>query len=114
MAYDAKTWAKVKADYETGNFSAPELSEKYTISEPAIKKHIVEERTPCNVCHDPHGISGSQGNSTNHSHLINFDISVVSKSRGKQGRFEFIDNGNYAGQCYLDCHGRNHNPKGYN
>ncbi len=75
-------------------------------------KHIVREDTPCNVCHDPHGISSSQGNSTNNSHLINFDISVVSPD-GRTGRLEFIDKGNFSGECYLRCHGENHSPKRY-
>ncbi|MCP3683545.1 MAG: hypothetical protein GY861_12730 [bacterium] len=44
MAYSATTWAKVKADYESGNYSAPQLYEKYTISEIAIKKKIVDEK----------------------------------------------------------------------
>lgn len=44
MAYPAETWAKVKADYETGNYSVPDLSEKYTISEPAIKLKISDEK----------------------------------------------------------------------
>jgi predicted CXXCH cytochrome family protein len=41
-------------------------------------KHIRGEDTPCNVCHDPHGISSTQGNPTNNSHLMNFDTSIVS------------------------------------
>ena len=39
MAYSTKIWAKVKADYLTGNFSYDDLSEKYRISEPCIRKH---------------------------------------------------------------------------
>ena len=76
------------------------------------KKHVQEEKAPCNICHDPHGISASQGNSTNNSHLINFDTSVVSPD-GKTGRLEFIDQGDYKGECYLRCHGENHSPKSY-
>lgn len=75
------------------------------------KKHIQGEDSPCSLCHDPHGISSSQGNSNNNTHLINFDISIVS-SVG-MGRLEFIDNGTFAGSCYLDCHGKRHNPKSY-
>ncbi|MBN1349206.1 hypothetical protein JXJ21_07345 [candidate division KSB1 bacterium] len=71
------------------------------------RKHIVDVRTPCNVCHDPHGVQG-------HSHLINFNTSVVSKSTGRMGRLEFIDDGTFAGRCYLNCHGWNHNPRSYN
>ncbi|MFQ5700933.1 MAG: hypothetical protein ACE5HU_03725, partial [Acidobacteriota bacterium] len=33
------------------------------------KKHVDREGVSCIVCHDPHGISATQGNSTNNSHL---------------------------------------------
>jgi predicted CXXCH cytochrome family protein len=74
-------------------------------------KHIRGEDTPCNVCHDPHGVSGTQGNSTNNSNLINFDTSVVSP-RGN-GDLRFVDNGNFTGTCYLVCHGFDHNNESY-
>jgi hypothetical protein len=77
------------------------------------RKHIVEENTPCNICHDPHGISSSQGSMTGNSHLINFDISAVNPSTGMMGRLQFIDDGDFAGRCYLNCHGFNHNPRSY-
>ncbi len=75
------------------------------------KKHVVDERTPCNVCHDPHGVSATQGNPTNNSKLINFDTSVVTPS--SSGRLQFIWQGQNRGQCYLRCHGSNHNPFSY-
>jgi hypothetical protein len=74
-------------------------------------KHIRDERTPCNVCHDPHGISSTQGNSTNNSNLINFDLSIVTPS--SSGILRFEDQGLYRGRCYLTCHGENHNPLSY-
>jgi len=70
-------------------------------------KHIREENTPCNVCHDPHGISNTQGNSTNNSNLINFDLSVVSPNN--MGWLYFEDRGTFRGRCSLTCHGRRHN-----
>ena len=73
------------------------------------RKHIVGERTPCNVCHDPHGISGSQGNSVNNTKLINFDTSVVRPS--SSGLLRFESSGTFTGRCYLMCHGENHDPK---
>ncbi|RMF61696.1 MAG: hypothetical protein D6748_01000 [Calditrichaeota bacterium] len=76
------------------------------------KKHVVSEDVPCNACHDPHGISISQGNSTNNSHLINFDISLVSPDPNT-GKLEFQDQGNFKGRCYLECHGEKHSPKSY-
>ena len=44
MAYPAKTWAKVKADYETGNFSVADLWKKYGIAEITIEKRIGNEK----------------------------------------------------------------------
>lgn len=110
------------ADYTTESYQAYELCyqchERNAIvnntsnqhAERVHGAHIVTLQTPCNVCHDPHGV---QGNSTNQSHLVNFDTSVVSQSTGPFGRLEFVDDGNFAGQCYLNCHGRNHNPRRY-
>jgi predicted CXXCH cytochrome family protein len=74
-------------------------------------KHISEYRSPCNVCHDPHGISATQGNMINNSKLINFDTSVVSPSSSGQLRFE--STGTNSGSCYLTCHGADHNPRTY-
>jgi predicted CXXCH cytochrome family protein len=74
-------------------------------------KHITEYRTPCNVCHDPHGISATQGNSTNNSKLINFDTSVVKPTSGGLLKFESL--GTNDGRCYLSCHGESHNPRSY-
>ena len=68
-------------------------------------KHM-EEDTPCNACHDPHGISSTQGNSTNNSNLINFDTSIVSP-RGN-GDLRFVDLGDREGTCYLVCHNEDH------
>lgn len=76
-------------------------------------KHIQDEDTPCVACHDAHGISSSQGNATNNTHLINFNVAIVSQSTGASGRLEFVDEGNFRGSCYLNCHGKNHNPKSY-
>jgi predicted CXXCH cytochrome family protein len=76
------------------------------------RRHIVDEMTPCSVCHDPHGISFSQGNSTNNTNLINFDISVVFPDPNTM-RLEFEDVGTFVGQCYLECHDRAHSPESY-
>jgi predicted CXXCH cytochrome family protein len=69
-------------------------------------KHIRDERTPCNACHDPHGISFTQGNSTNNAHLINFDESIVSAANN--GAFRYESSGLFTGRCYVNCHGQNH------
>ena len=73
-------------------------------------KHIVGAKTPCNACHDPHGVSSSQGNSVNNSNLINFWTGIVTSSGGN---LRFEDQGSNRGRCYLTCHGENHNPFNY-
>lgn len=75
------------------------------------KKHVQDKNAPCSACHDPHGISSTQGNSINNSHLINFDINIVQPNAGGQRRFE--DLGTFAGRCYLSCHGKEHAPETY-
>ena len=75
------------------------------------KKHVVDIRTPCNACHDPHGVSSTQGNITNNSKLINFDTSIVTANSA--GLLKFVSTGTNRGSCYLRCHGENHNPETY-
>ncbi|MFZ4546909.1 MAG: cytochrome c3 family protein [Bacteroidales bacterium] len=75
-------------------------------------KHIVDEKTPCSTCHDAHGVSGTQGNNINNSNLINFWTTIVSASPNN-GAIRFVDQGVKRGQCYLVCHGVNHNPYNY-
>jgi hypothetical protein len=73
------------------------------------RRHIVDIRTPCSVCHDAHGIYRGQGNSINHSNLINFDLSVVFPADTPEGRvLEFEDTGRYEGNCTMECHGFTH------
>jgi predicted CXXCH cytochrome family protein len=69
-------------------------------------KHIRDEDTPCSACHDPHGISHTQGNSTNNAHLINFDVNIVQPHFN--GSFRYESTGVFTGRCYLRCHGQNH------
>ena len=76
-------------------------------------KHVVGERTACNICHDPHGISVTQGNTTNNSKLINFDRNVVQPVSGVTNTPRFESTGTFSGRCYLSCHGKNHNPERY-
>ncbi len=71
------------------------------------RKHIVDEKTPCSACHDPHGISNVQGSPVNNSHLVNFDLTIVQPD--SQGRLNFEDLGRKTGRCFLTCHGKTHN-----
>jgi hypothetical protein len=61
--------------------------------------HVVDGRSPCSACHTAHGVSGS---ASEHSHLINFDLSIVG------GRRQFVDRGRFSGSCTLVCHGVDH------
>ena len=73
---------------------------------PLHQLHIADLRTPCSTCHDAHGV---QGNSVNHSSLINFDLAVVTPAEVAGGRrLEYIDTGKFAGNCTLTCHGSTH------
>ena len=73
--------------------------------------HVSIQNAPCAACHDVHG-------SRQNIRLINFmrqdktGKAVVSPSRS-QGRLEYISLGHGRGQCYLQCHGVNHEPKTY-
>ena len=120
----------LKYNYETADYT-PESYQAYELcyqchdrdqivnntanefSEKIHKKHIVEENTPCSVCHDAHGINFAQGNVSNNSHLINFNTAIVKASRNMDSRIEFIDNGILAGECTLYCHNKNHYHKKY-
>jgi len=44
MGYSAEVWARVKADYETGNFSVDALQKRYGISTATIDKHMAKEK----------------------------------------------------------------------
>ena len=111
------------ADYTPESYQAYELCyqchDRNTIISPdpnnfqekVHNRHIVEENTPCSACHDSHGISSSQGNSINNTHLINFDLNIVQQTTSGNLRFE--DQGSFAGRCYCMCHGKMHNPRFY-
>jgi predicted CXXCH cytochrome family protein len=74
---------------------------------PLHRLHIVRERTPCAVCHDPHGISSTVDVESDHTHLINFDTRAVWPEQAT-GRIRFRDLGRFSGSCTLTCHGAEH------
>ncbi|MCB9849758.1 MAG: hypothetical protein H6817_03545 [Phycisphaerales bacterium] len=109
-------------NYETADFTA-ESADAYSLcyschsrdsilnneSFPLHRRHVVDFRTPCSVCHDAHGVYRGQGNANNHSNLINFDLSVVSAADTGTGRLlQYEDTGRLAGNCTLVCHGSTH------
>jgi predicted CXXCH cytochrome family protein len=78
----------------------------------AHSKHLqMDVRAPCNTCHDPHGISITQGTISGNSNLINFKAGIVTSS--SSGQLKFLDMSGNHGQCYLTCHGKNHDPLSY-
>lgn len=78
---------------------------------PLHRKHILDERTPCSACHDPHGVPSTLGTPMNNSHLMNFDTRIVLPN--SLGRLEYRDLGRFAGTCSLRCHGAEHDNFGY-
>jgi len=75
------------------------------------QRHLTAAKAPCAVCHDAHGSRRSTG-------LINFMLrdrtgSEVVKPSLRQGRIEHVILGRGRGQCFLMCHGKNHEPASY-
>lgn len=71
--------------------------------------HIRDKKISCYSCHNSHG-------STKNTHLIEFRLDRAEADNF--GRFEFIDRGEFKGECYLKCHpaekgGIEHSPKSY-
>ncbi|MCH7917270.1 MAG: hypothetical protein IIA65_02280 [Planctomycetes bacterium] len=48
----------------------------------------------------------------NHTHLTNFDTSIVSGDSGTE-RLEFVDTGVFQGMCTMNCHGAQHSGQVY-
>ncbi|MCL5280213.1 MAG: hypothetical protein M1376_09940 [Planctomycetes bacterium] len=110
--------------YETADFT-PESSSSYELCYRCHSRNSIlgdqsfaghsqhlQNGIPCSACHDPHGITASQGSRLNNSHLINFDVAIV-RPDPVTGRQAFEDLGVFHGRCYLSCHGRSHSPKEY-
>jgi predicted CXXCH cytochrome family protein len=71
------------------------------------RRHIVDQNTPCSVCHDAHGVRPVGATLTDQTHLINFDTTVVF-NEPSTNRLEFRDLGRFRGSCTLLCHSHNH------
>jgi predicted CXXCH cytochrome family protein len=75
------------------------------------RKHVVDAQAPCAVCHDAHGSRQSPG-------LVNFMTrdrtgKVVVAPALVSHRLELVSPGTGRGQCYLACHGKNHEGTAY-
>ncbi len=66
--------------------------------------HIRSFGGTCYMCHDTHG--------SEQLHLINFDVSVAVPNTGYNSQSAWAATAN-GGNCYLNCHNVNHNPKNY-
>lgn len=76
------------------------------------RRHIVDDQTPCSVCHDAHGISSGQGTTPRNGHLINFDTTVA-RPDPATNRLEYNSQGIAQGTCYMSCHNKDHSNLGY-
>ena len=74
---------------------------------PDHASHVRDLDTPCSACHDPHGVSAIAGGGSDHTHLINFDVTIV-RPLASTGRLAFDDLGERAGSCTLTCHSYDH------
>jgi len=70
--------------------------------------HVVEERTACALCHEPHGATAARA-------LIRFNepTAITGVLASSSGRLEYSSEGPGSGGCFLTCHGIDHDPLGY-
>lgn len=61
--------------------------------------------TSCYTCHASHS-------SEDNAHLLDFNPEAVTVDRNT-GRLAYVDNGDSAGECYLNCHDYAHSPAEY-
>jgi predicted CXXCH cytochrome family protein len=75
---------------------------------PLHYSHVSEIRTSCATCHNSHG-------SENERYLIDFSNADKSFTvrPSSSGRLEFNTLGKNKGECYLNCHNKDHNPLKY-
>lgn len=83
------------------------------LSDESFKFHSLHIRgkggnggTSCYTCHSSHG-------STENKYLIRFNTDVVTAN--SNAMLKFVEKGvsTFRGECYLSCHGVDHNPKSY-
>jgi predicted CXXCH cytochrome family protein len=70
-------------------------------------RHVQSGQMPCISCHDVHGTPGE----THLQSWTDSDDPLILPA--DSGPLQYIDNGDQSGTCYVNCHGRNHDPKNY-
>lgn len=75
------------------------------------QRHVTTDQAPCAACHDAHG-------SRQNTHLVDFMLrdltgKVVVSPSATLGLIQYTPLGAGHGQCYLSCHGKNHEPLAY-
>ncbi len=73
-------------------------------------RHVQNADIPCSACHDPHGVPTGTTTDGDHVGLINFDRNIVQPTSGGVLKLVITSTRGY---CYVQCHGRTHNPKRY-
>lgn len=70
------------------------------------KSGTIDTGTSCFTCHNSHG-------SPENRYLIRFNPEIVTPN--SKGLLKFVEKGvaTFRGECYLTCHGVDHNPKSY-
>jgi predicted CXXCH cytochrome family protein len=71
----------------------------------------VHLRYGCKACHDPHGISSTQGSAQYNSRLIN--VSTTDNTPVGTGATAKLYIDTVARKCYMNCHGESHNGRSY-
>lgn len=100
-----------KSSYYINTYTAYELCYQCHDQSNTITKHQSISPThgtitSCNTCHDPHGISNTQGNNTNNRFLLNFNLNIVSQNSSGLLQWAYTSQGK--GNCNLNCHGKDH------
>jgi hypothetical protein len=116
---------RLEFDVTSASYHPVEAIGKNTVVPSLISPLTVNSILYCTDCHNsddspqvggsgldgPHGISSTQGNEINNSHLINFDINIVFPNQ--LGALMFEDLGTLTGACPLTCHGKEHDNEVY-
>lgn len=76
---------------------------------PEHRRHIVDERTSCSTCHDPHG--SPRGRAL--TRLAGDEPGGRLLASTRTGVLAFDSPGSGSGACHVSCHGRDHGPEAY-